>query len=91
MEYCDINDRNEVFNYDKVHLKNVKVALILSILFGMFGIDRLYQGGIKMMLVKIPCVIMTLGIWYIIDWYYIVMDVKTDNEKKLQKECITIK
>lgn len=86
MEYCDINDRNEVLNYDKVHLKNVKVALILSILFGMFGIDRLYQGGIKMMLVKIPCVIMTLGIWYIIDWYYVVMDVKMDNQKKLQKK-----
>lgn len=86
MEYCDINDRIEVLSNDKVHLKNVKVALILSILFGMFGIDRLYQGGIKMMLVKIPCVIMTLGIWYIIDWYYVVMDVKMDNEKKLQKK-----
>ena len=43
-EVTSILNSNTVNN---VKLKNPKTTLILAIFLGMFGIDRLYQGGVK--------------------------------------------
>lgn len=66
-----------------LHFKNPKVALILSILVGIIGIDRFYQGGIKMLLIKISMIILTFGTWYIADIYFCRKMIQMDNYQKL--------
>lgn len=68
---------------NKITLKNPKTARLLSIFTGFIGIDRLYQGGAKMMLIKLCTLVFTLGTWYIVDIYYTAECVKEDNYKKL--------
>ncbi len=68
-----------------LNFKNPKVALILSILVGVIGIDRLYQGGIKMFFSKIFMIILTFGTWYIADIYFCRKMVQMDNYDKLMK------
>ena len=67
----------------KLSLRNPKVALLLSIFVGFIGIDRLYQGGIKMMLIKLAANILTFGTWYIADFYYTRYTVLQDNKQKI--------
>lgn len=70
-------------NLPKIHFKSPKVALILSILVGMFAIDRLYQGGVKMFLIKLAMLALTFGTWYIADIYFCRNAVQTENYNKL--------
>ena len=63
--------------------KNPKVAVILSVFFGLIGIDRLYQGGIKMFLYKLAMNIMTFGTWWLVDIYYNKHSVEEANYQKL--------
>lgn len=55
---------------DNMKLKNPVIAQILSILTGYLGIDRLYQGGLKMLGCKLAMVLLTFGTWWIADFYY---------------------
>ncbi len=67
----------------KVSLKNPVVACILSIFFGIIGIDRLYQGGVKVFLCKLAMVCLTLGTWWLVDIGYSVIITKQDNYEKI--------
>lgn len=64
-------------------LKSPTVALILSIFLGMFGIDRLYQGGPKMFGCKLAMVILTFGTWWLADIYFNKHVVEEANFEKL--------
>lgn len=63
--------------------KNPTVALILSIFVGMIGIDRLYQGGVKMFACKLAMVILTFGTWWVADIYFSRHTVEEANYEKL--------
>ena len=63
--------------------KSPKLALILAIFLGFLGIDRLYQGGIKMMLIKWVMIVMSFGTWCIADLYYTRHAVQQQNYEKL--------
>ena len=55
---------------DSVKLKNPKVTLVLSIFLGIFGIDRLYQSGVKIFLYKLALLLLTFGTWWLVDIGY---------------------
>ena len=63
--------------------KNPVIACILSIFLGIIGIDRLYQGGIKVFLCKLAMILLTLGTWWIVDIGYSVIITKQDNYEKI--------
>lgn len=63
--------------------KNPKVALILSIFLGFIGIDRLYQGGLKMFGCKLAMVALTFGTWWLADIYFNRHTVEEANYQKL--------
>lgn len=67
----------------KLPLKNPGIALILSIFLGMLGIDRLYQGGLKMFGCKLAMVILTFGTWWLADIYYNRHTIEESNMEKL--------
>lgn len=68
---------------DSISFKNPAVSLALAIFLGMFGIDRLYQGGIKSFLCKLGIMLLTLGTWYIVDIGYTMMITKENNYEKI--------
>lgn len=68
---------------NNITLKNPTVALILSIFVGFIGIDRLYQGGIKMALCKLAMVCLTFGTWWLADIYFSRHTVQEANYEKL--------
>lgn len=68
---------------DNIQLKNPRVTLFLSIFLGMFGIDRLYQSGVKLFLCKMVMLIFTLGTWWIADIGYSIPITQELNYKKI--------
>jgi TM2 domain-containing membrane protein YozV len=67
----------------RLKLKNPKIILILSVFLGFLGIDRLYQGGVKMFLCKIAIVCLTFGTWWLADIYFAKHCAEEDNYNKL--------
>lgn len=58
--------------------KSMEIALILSLLFGSLGVDRLYLGQVGLGLLKF----ITFGgggIWTIIDWFLIIGATRAKN------------
>lgn len=68
-----------------IKLKNPKVTLILAIFLGMFGIDRLYQSGVKVFLCKLAMLMFSLGTWWLIDIGYAIKMTQDVNYDKLTK------
>jgi len=70
--------------------KDRTVALILSILFGCFGVDQFYVGDITLGILKL----LTLGlcgIWAIIDWFLIMGAADEYNRQKAHEIAAAIK
>jgi TM2 domain-containing membrane protein YozV len=58
--------------------KDPAVALLLSICFGVFGVDRFYVGNIVLGILKL----ITFGglwIWYLVDWFLIMGAARSAN------------
>ena len=68
---------------NKVSFKNPVVALVLSIFLGIVGIDRLYQGGVRVFACKLLLCLLTFGVWWIADLGYSVIMTKETNYKKI--------
>lgn len=66
-----------------IKLKNPKVTLILAIFLGMFGIDRLYQSGVKVFLCKLGMLLFSLGTWWLVDIGYAIKMTQDVNYNKL--------
>lgn len=67
----------------KVSLRNPKVTLILAICLGMFGIDRLYQGGLKYFGCKLGMLLFSLGTWWLVDIGYAISMTQEVNYQKI--------
>lgn len=65
--------------YLSTHLKSPIVALLLSIFWGIFGIDRFYVGDIGVGLGKLFFGWLTFGIWPLIDIFLIYGRTKEKN------------
>lgn len=70
-----------------INLKNPKVTLILAIFLGMFGIDRLYQSGIKVWLCKLAMLMFSLGTWWLVDIGYAIKMTQDVNFEKISEAC----
>ena len=70
-----------------IKLKNPKVTLVLAIFLGMFGIDRLYQAGVKVFLCKLGMMLFSLGTWWLIDIGYAVRMTQDVNYNNLIEIC----
>lgn len=58
--------------------KSVTIALLLSLLLGVWGVDRLYLGQIGLALLKFVT-LGGFGIWTVIDWFLIMDAVRSKN------------
>ncbi|MDO4486095.1 MAG: NINE protein [Bacillota bacterium] len=76
---------NDAALLEKVHLRNPKVTLILSILLGILGIDRLYQSGVKLFLCKLSILLLTFGVWWFVDIGYSVKFTQERNYEEIKK------
>ena len=76
-----INDTD--ISLENIKLKNPKITLILAIFLGIFGIDRLYQAGIKVWLCKLGMLFFSLGTWWLIDIGYAIPMTQDANYKNL--------
>ncbi|MDO4545434.1 MAG: TM2 domain-containing protein [Bacillota bacterium] len=72
------------FLLKKAHLRNPKVTLVLAIFLGMFGIDRLYQSGVKVFLCKIAILLLTLGTWWLADIGYSISTTQEVNYNRIK-------
>lgn len=67
-----------------LQFKDPIIMLIISVIGGEFGIDRMLSGDIGLGILKlITCG--GLGIWYIIDWFLIMNKTKDKNLQLLQQ------
>lgn len=73
---------NRQVNVQALNFKNPIVALLLSLFFGVLGVDRFYNGQIGLGLGKL-LTLGGLGFWTIIDWFLIMNAVKKSNLDKL--------
>jgi TM2 domain-containing membrane protein YozV len=64
------NDNDDPLNYH--------IALLLSTFLGFLGVDRFYLGKIGTGILKLVTV-GGLGIWWLIDWFYLIYDKTTDG------------
>ena len=72
--------------YDRIincKLVSVKKVTLLSIFLGLFGIDRFYIKDYIFGILKLAFSVLTLGILWITDIYYITKKVKQKNAEKL--------
>jgi len=58
--------------------KSTAIALVLSLLLGVWGVDRLYLGQIGLALLKFVT-LGGFGIWTVIDWFLIMDAVRSKN------------
>ena len=72
--------------YDKIikcELISVKKITLLSIFLGLFGIDRIYIKDYFFGLAKLVFGVLTVGVLWLTDIYYITKKVKQMNAEKL--------
>ena len=82
-----ILDRLEDYKYEELQailLINPMMITIISVLTGMFGIDRFIIGDIALGIIKL-CTAGGLGIWAVIDWFMIGGKTKQKNLAELYK------
>ncbi len=66
-----------------VQLKDPTISLIISILVGHFGVDRMIIGDVGLGIAKLlTCG--GLGIWTIVDWFLIMGATRQKNMEKIQ-------
>lgn len=70
--------------------KSPSLGRLLSVLFGLLGIDRFYSGNYILGLLKL-CTFGGSGIWWIIDWFLIEKAIKQDNQYKFNSFLTGIK
>lgn len=84
---CEVNEKFDALDYNAAciylaQMKDPTLALILSILVGAYGIDRIYLGDVGLGISKLlTCG--GLGIWWIIDLFFISDLIRQKNYQTL--------
>lgn len=89
---------DQLKNLPLIPLKNPILAVVLGLFFGSFGVDRFYQGNYKLGILKLGLLIIGfitafifigflilwgLGIYVLIDLYFVYKAVQNDNYQKI--------
>jgi hypothetical protein len=77
-------DASRLAKIQFIPMKSPQKSLMLSILFGGFGIDRFYIGDIGIGIVKM-ITLGGFGIWMLFDWFNIQSATRKNNFAKLQQ------
>lgn len=78
-------DEKEAISLSLIPLKEPFVGLLLGLFFGMFGVDRFYKGDIGLGVAKLLLCWLTLGIWALIDLFFVYTGIKKDNFQKIMQ------
>ena len=85
--FCEVNEKFDALDYNAAciylaQMKDPTLALILSILVGAYGIDRIYLGDVGLGILKLlTCG--GLGIWWFIDLFFISDLIRQKNYQTL--------
>ena len=85
--FSEVNDKFDNLDYSfacayLAHMKDPTIALMLSILVGGYGVDRIYVGDVGLGILKLlTCG--GLGIWWIIDLFFISDLIRQKNYQTL--------
>lgn len=83
MQYLTIDEEDKLLG---LHLKNPLVALLLSLMFGVVGFDRMYIGQIGKGILKLILTLLVFGLmWVVYDYFAIMKKTREINYKKLKK------
>lgn len=77
-------DASQIELLSTLKLKDPASALVLSILLGGFGIDRIYIGQTFLGVLKLVTV-GGFGIWYFIDWFFIMGATRNANYRAVEQ------
>ena len=78
-------DENSAYALTTLPLKDPVIGLVLSIFFGVFGVDRFYKGDIGLGVVKLLLCWLTFGVWWFIDLFLVYKGIKKDNLQKIMQ------
>lgn len=93
-------DEKKFNNLSLIPFKNPLVAVVLGIVFGIFGVDRFYQGNIKLGVLKLVIwlvgvltiflfigilILWALYIYVLVDLFFVYKAVQNDNYQKILK------
>lgn len=78
-------DENSAYALTALPLKDPVIGLVLSVFFGVFGVDRFYKGDIGLGIVKLLLCWLTFGIWWLIDLFLVYKGIKKDNLQKIMQ------
>src|SRR5215471_4146581 len=70
-----------------VRHKDRSLALLLSLFFGFWGVDRFYLGDIGLGIAKFFGVWLTLGVWWFVDLFLIMRAADRYNAGVVEKLC----
>lgn len=72
-----------------IKFNDPSLGMVLSIFFGVFGVDRFYNGNIWLGLGKVAATFFSYGIagaiWTFVDWFFIVKAIRNKNLQKLNQ------
>lgn len=70
-----------------IKFNDPSLGMVLSIFFGVFGVDRFYNGNVWLGLGKVVATFFSYGIagaiWTFVDWFFIVKAIRKKNLQKL--------
>ncbi len=93
-------DEKKFNNLSLIPFKNPLIAVVLGIVFGIFGVDRFYQGNIKLGVLKLVIwlvgvltiflfigilILWALYIYVLVDLFFVYKAVQNDNYQKILK------
>lgn len=93
-------DEKKFNNLSLIPFKNPLIAVVLGIAFGIFGVDRFYQGNIKLGVLKLVIwlvgvltillfigifILWALYIYVLVDLFFVYKAVQNDNYQKILK------
>lgn len=93
-------DEKKFNNLSLIPFKNPLIAVVLGIVFGIFGVDRFYQGNIKLGVLKLVIwlvgmltfllfigifILWALYIYVLVDLFFVYKAVQNNNYQKILK------
>ena len=66
-----------------IPLKDPVLGILLSVFFGVFGVDRFYKGDFVLGVLKLLLGWLTFGIWWLLDCFLVYRGIKEDNFQKI--------
>lgn len=81
---------DKILSLSYINLKDPIIGLILGVCLGIFGADRFYKGDIGLGIAKLLLCWLTLGIWMLVDLYFVWQGIKKDNLERINMQLMML-